>query len=152
MRRMDLLAARRVVRASAAYDLVVTVAFALPWTASVVLRSLGAVHDRLGLTGAVPSPDDVYQVLFAGLMGSLVTVWAAFRLARPTLAAGAADTVARVLFSLGMTVALLGGASPLVLALLVPEVASAVVQGTVVLRARAASAPAPVPVGLAHRS
>lgn len=131
---MDL-TARRVVRASAAYDLVVTVVFALPWTAAAAFGGLGALHDRLGLVGAVPSPTDVYQVLFAGLMGSIVTVWAVFRLARPTLAAGVADTVTRGLFSLGMTVALLGGASPLVLALLVPEVAWAVLQGVAVSRA-----------------
>lgn len=127
--------ARRVVRASAAYDLVVTAAFALPWTAALVLHALGRLHARLGLDGAVP-PDDPYVVLFAGLMGSLVTVWSVYRLARPSLAAGAADTTGRVLFSLGMTVALVGGASPLVLALLVPEVAWAVAQGVAVARGR----------------
>lgn len=130
--------ARRVVRASAVYDLVVTVAFALPWTAVAVLGGLGALHHRLGLAGATPSPGDVYQVLFAGLMGSLVTVWSVYRIARPSLAAGAADTVGRALFSLGMVVALAHGASPLVLVLLVPEVAWGVVQGVAVTRGRVA--------------
>lgn len=134
--------ARPVVRASAVYDLVVTVAFALPWSAAAVLSGLGTLHHRLGLAGATPSPDDVYQVLFASLMGSLVTVWAVYRIARPSLAAGAADTVGRGLFSLGMVVALAHGASPLVLALLVPEVGWGVVQGVAVTRARRVGDPA----------
>ena len=139
---MTTASARRVVRASAAYDLVVTVAFALPWTAAGVFSVLGDLHHRLGLGGVTPSPGDVYQVLFAGLMGSVVTVWAAYRVAHPSLAAGAADTVARGLFSLGMAVALAHGASPLVLALLVPEVGWGVVQGVAVTRARRAADPA----------
>lgn len=138
------ISARRVVRASAVYDLVVTVAFALPWTAAAVFGGLGALHHRLGLDGVTPSPDDVYQVLFAGLMGSVVTVWAVYRILRPSLAAGAADTLARGLFSLGMLVALTNGASPLVTTLLVPEVGWGVVQGIAVARARAVTVRASV--------
>jgi hypothetical protein len=74
--------------------------------------------------------------MFANLMGSLVVVWSVFRLARPSRAAGAADTAARILFSLGMAAALIQGGSPLVLGMLILEVLWALVQGVVVVSAR----------------
>lgn len=123
---------RRIVRASAVYDLIVTAAFALPVTAPALFDGLGAAHRALGLTGSVPDSGDAYVVMFANLMGSLVVVWATFRILRPTRAAGAADSAARVLFSVGMLAALVSGASPLILVMLVPEIAWALVQGVAV--------------------
>ncbi len=128
--------ARTIVRASAIYDLLVTVPFALPVTATWLFTALHTLHENLGLTGATPDAGAVFTLMFANLMGSVVSVWALFRIARPTLAAGVADTGARVLFSLGMITALAGGASPLVVVMLVLEVAWGVVQGVAVLRAR----------------
>lgn len=128
---------RRVVRASAAYDLLVTAGFALPVTASAVFAVLGRAHEALGLTGAVPAPDP-FTVLFANLTGSLVVVWSVFRLLRPTTAAGTADVAARAFFSLGMAAALAHGASPLVGGMLVLEVAWGIVQAAVLVGSRRA--------------
>ncbi len=139
---MNLSTAVRVIRASAVYDLVVTSAFALPWTVGVVFAGIGWVHGTLGLSGALPSPDSAFTVLFANLMGSLVVVWSVVRLLRPSLALGVADTCARFLFALGMASALSSGGTGLLAGFLVAEVAWGLVQAGVVvsaLRARARS-------------
>ena len=130
--------ALRVIRASAAYDVVATAAFTLPWTAPLALDSLVKVHESWGLSGSLPLPDDPFTILFANLLGSIVLVWSVVRLAKPSLTLGAADTVARALFSAWMLTALLSGATTAVLVFLVPEVLWGVVQGTAVLRARPA--------------
>jgi hypothetical protein len=130
--------ALRVIRVSAMYDFVVTVGFAFAVTAVPLLDGLGALHNRLGLTGTVPDASDPFTVMFANLMGSVVTVWALFRILRPTLAAGAADVVARMMFSVGMLNALLDGASPLVLAMLLLEVVWALAQGGALVAVRRA--------------
>lgn len=133
---MTSLTVRRTVRISAFYDLIVTAGFALPFTAPALFEGLGALGLSLGLPGSVPDAGDVFTVMFANLMGSLVVVWSVFRLARPSRAAGAADTAGRILFSLGMAVALIHGASPLVLGMLILEMLWAIVQGFVMLSAR----------------
>ncbi|MBL0888810.1 hypothetical protein [Myceligenerans indicum] len=135
--------ALRVVRLSAIYDVLVTAAFALPWTAVPVLDGLARAHHALGLAGTAPASTDPYTVMFAGFTGSLVTVWAAVRLWRTSLALGAADSVARVLFAAAMGAALANGASHLVVGFLVPELLWCGVQATAVLRARRASARPP---------
>jgi hypothetical protein len=127
---------RRTVRISAFYDLIVTAGFALPFAAPAVFEGFEVLHAALGLPGSVPDAGDPYTLMFANLMGSLVVVWSVFRLARPSRAAGAADTAARILFSLGMAAALIQGGSPLVLGMLILEVLWALVQGVVVVSAR----------------
>ncbi|MEP7765762.1 hypothetical protein [Sanguibacter sp. 25GB23B1] len=131
---MTLPNALRIVRISAGYDLVVTAGFAFSFTAVSIFDVLGALHAELGLTGTLPDPTDPMTVMFANLMGSVVTVWAAFRIVRPSLAAGAADVGARALFSLGMVTALVHGASPIVLVMLVLEVAWGVVQAVAIVQ------------------
>lgn len=125
----------RTIRFSAVYDLVVTSPFALPLTAPLAFAALGAIHGNLGLRGAVPSADDVFALLFANLLGAIVTVWSIFRIWRPTFATGVADTAARILFSIGMASALIRGASPITGVLLGLEIAWAVAQMTVLARA-----------------
>lgn len=127
--------AARVIRASAVYDLVVTAGFALPVTAALALGSMGDVHRALGLSGAVPVADDPFTMLLANLLGSIVSVWAVLRILRPEPVLGAADTVARLLFSTWFAWALTQGASPVLIGFLVPEVAWGIVQGAVVVRA-----------------
>ena len=121
-----------VVRASAIYDLAVTLVFALPPTARWVFDALTALHHQLGLPGSTPDSADPHTVMFANLMGSLVTVWAIYRIVRPSWQAGVADTAGRVLFSLGMATALLSGGSPLVWGMLVLEIGWGIVQGIAV--------------------
>lgn len=125
----------RIVRASAVYDLVVTAGFALPWTAALALGSMGAAHRALGLSGVVPVVDDPFTILLANLLGSIVSVWAVLRILRPEPLLGAADTVARLLFSSWFAWALAHGASPVLAGFLVPELAWGVVQGVAVARA-----------------
>ncbi len=130
-----------VIQASALYDLIVTAAFATPWTAALAFRSLRSIHDTLGLSGALPSADVAFTTLFANLMGSLVVVWSVLRLVRPSRLLGVADTAARCLFALMMAFALAGGASTVLIGFLVAELAWALVQGGAVVSTRAADAP-----------
>jgi hypothetical protein len=132
---MTLHNALRVVRASALYDLITAVGF-LPFIAPALLSALAALHHRLGLSGAIPDPTDVYTVLFANLMGGLITVWAVLRLLRPSLLTGAADTAGRAVFAVGMAAALANGASPLVWVMLALEVSWGIVQGAAILGQR----------------
>ena len=128
---MTLTNARRVVRASAIYDLVTTVGF-LPFLAPALFGLLASAHLSLGLTGAPPDAADVYTVMFANLMGGLVVVWSAFRLVRPSLLAGAADSAGRALFATGMAIAIVHGASSLLWPMLVLEVLWGVAQAVAV--------------------
>lgn len=126
----------RVVRASAIYDVVVTAAFALPFTAPLAFAGVAGVTSLWRLHGTVPDPGDEFALMFANLMGSLVVVWAVFRLLAPTALAGYADVAARVFFSVGMVAALMRGAMHVVVGLLALEITWAVVQLAVLLRAR----------------
>ncbi|MFC9949763.1 hypothetical protein [Streptomyces prasinus] len=103
------LAYLRVVRTSAWYDLVVTVGFATPWTYALVHDALSSGGSALGL-GALPDPD-LWQTLFANLMGSVVVVWAVLRLVGPLPEHGLFDGVARTLFATWQAYALAHGAS-----------------------------------------
>jgi hypothetical protein len=123
---------RRVVRASALYDLVLTAPFATPWTAALALGALSDVHWGLGLEGVPPVADDRFAMLFANLLGSIVSVWSIVRLIRPTPFLGAGDAVARLLFSAGFGWALADGASSVLVGFLVIEVAWGLVQALAV--------------------
>lgn len=117
---------RRVVRASAAYDLVVTAPFATPWSFALAFGHLGALNVALGgrpLPGFEPM-----QMLFALLMGSIVMVWSVLRLRGPTRQLGRYDAGARVLFSLWMAWAWLQTGAPVLLLFLLPEASWAVAQ------------------------
>lgn len=117
---------RRVVRASAAYDLVVTAPFATPWSFAVAFGQLGAVNQALG---GPPLPAFTpLHTLFALLMGSIVLVWSVLRLRGPTLQLGRYDAAARALFSLCMAWAWLQTGAPVLLLFLLPEAGWAVVQ------------------------
>ena len=118
----------RWVRLSALYDLLVTLPFALPGVATLVLEQLAQAHGALGLPGAVPAFAPAH-LLFVHLLGSLVVVWAVLRLARPEPRLGLADGMARVLFASWQGAYLLSGQiSPLVWGFFVPELAFALVQ------------------------
>lgn len=121
--------ALRVVWASALYDLVVTAPFATPWTAKWLVGAMGAIHDGLGLPGARPALDGPVAILMANLLGTLVVLWAVARLRGPTLAHGRMDTIARVAFVAWMAWALAAGASAVVAAFLVAEIAWGIAQG-----------------------
>ena len=128
---------RRIIFCSALYDLIVTAAFATPWTAAIVLQQLSTLHTHLGLGGdalAVASP---VMMLYINFFGTVVLMWACLRLWQPTVLNGAVDSAGRLFFVLWMARALLAGVSPLLGVFLVLEFLWLIVQGGAVLRALA---------------
>lgn len=116
----------RLVRLSAWYDLVVTMGFATPWTYGLVHDALSSLGDALGL-GVLPELD-LWQTLYANLMGSVVVVWAVLRIARTLPVHGLFDGIARTLFSVWMAYALVHGASRVLWLFFGVEVALGLVQ------------------------
>lgn len=129
----------KIVRASAAYDLIVTIGFATPWTLAILVGIVQVIHIRLGLPGTVPDLD-VWQVLFANLMGSVVVIWSIVRLHLNMAVLGRYDMVARWLFAAWQVYALSSGASWVLIAFLALEVAFGVMQA---LPYRKEKAPSP---------
>lgn len=118
---------RRVVWASAAYDLLVTAPFATPWTLAIAIGHLGLVNQALG---GQPLPAfEPLQMLFALLMGSIVLVWSVLRLRGPTQQYGRYDAAGRLLFSLWMAWAWWQTGAPVLLLFILPELSWAVAQG-----------------------
>ncbi|MFI9600563.1 hypothetical protein ACIHCX_11870 [Streptomyces sp. NPDC052043] len=115
-----------VVRASAWYDLAVTAGFATPWTYALVHDALSSCGSALGL-GALPELD-LWQTLFANLMGSVVVVWAVLRIVRPLPEHGLLDGIARTLFATWQAYALVHGASRLLWLFFGVEVAFGILQ------------------------
>ncbi|WP_430462140.1 hypothetical protein ACQUQU_04945 [Thalassolituus sp. LLYu03] len=112
----------KLVQLSAAYDLLVTSAFAIPGLAAFTLLQLQHMHQTLTLPGIFPAFLPVH-LLFVQLMGSLVVVWSLLRLLRPEARLGLMDGVARLLFSLHMALTLFShNGSALIGAFLLPEI------------------------------
>lgn len=124
--------ARRVLRAGALYDLVVTLPFATPFTAKLVLDAMRATHVGLGLPGAALPEFTPTHLLFVSFFGTIVSVWSYLRLRTHARVVFALDTVGRALFSTWMLVTLLGGGSPVVLPFLILELAFCVAQALAV--------------------
>ncbi|MFG2289406.1 hypothetical protein ACGFOU_25470 [Streptomyces sp. NPDC048595] len=131
----------RVVRVSAWYDLVIAIGFVTPWTYVVMHDALSSLAEAWGL-GAVPE-FDVWQTLYANLMGSVVLIWSVLRIARTLPVYGVFDGVGRMLFSAWMAYALAHGASRIVWLFFGVELAFGVVQLVPWWRSRG-------PVDLAH--
>ncbi len=117
----------QIVRASAVYDLVVTVGFMTPWTALLVFEGFAALYAALALDRAVPTLD-ITAMLFANLLGSIVVIWSIWRLVQPSRSIGLYDALARVLFAAWQLFAVAHGASFLILVFTVFEVAFAIAQ------------------------
>lgn len=117
---------RKIVWASALYDLIVTAPFATPWTFALSHGQLGAINVALGGT-ALP-PFAPFHVLFACLLGSVVLVWSVLRLRDPQPRFGRYDGAARMLFSTWMVWALAQTGAPLLWLFLLPEFAWGVAQ------------------------
>lgn len=123
---------RRIVRASAIYDLAVTAPFATPWTFALVLAQLSSVNQQLGGT---PLPAFApLHVLIACLMGSIVLVWSVLRIRDPQPRFGRYDAAGRLLFSTWMAWALAVTGEPLLWLFLLPEAAWGIVQSLPVRR------------------
>ena len=123
---LSLTAFRRLVRASAIYDVLMTGAFATPWTLLLLHEQLSAVNLRLGGT---PLPAFApFHLLIGCLLGSVVLVWSALRIADPQPRFGRYDAAARYLFSLWMGWALLATGEPVLWLFIVPELAWGLLQ------------------------
>jgi hypothetical protein len=112
---------RRIVRASAIYDLAVTAPFATPWTFALLAAHLSAVNQQLG--GAALPAFAPFHVLIACLMGSIVLVWSVLRIVDPQPRLGRYDAAGRLLFSTWMAWALAVTGEPLIWLFLAPEAA-----------------------------
>lgn len=134
-------------RAGAIYDLIVTVAFATPWTAMIMLDLQRWVHTGLGAPGAQLPDFGPVQMLFMNMAGTAVTMWAIARIIHPVPTLIAIDTlIGRVAFSVWMIVALASGASAVIAVFLVLEVVWAMLQGAGLLeQPRGRRTPVPVP-------
>jgi hypothetical protein len=117
----------QIVRASAAYDLLVTWPFATPWTFTWLYGQLAAVSAALALPGAVPTLDHTH-LLFANLLGSVVVVWSLARWWSPTVQLGRLDAVARFLFAAWQVYAWAHGAPAIVLGFTLFELAFGALQ------------------------
>lgn len=117
----------RIVRASAWYDLVVTIGFATPWTFVAILTSLEALSQLTGINGSFPKFEPAHM-LMANLLGSIVTVWAILRLRDTQLRYGRYDAAGRFLFATWQLYALAHGAHPIIWGFFVAEVAFGIMQ------------------------
>ncbi|NEX62176.1 hypothetical protein G3574_13885 [Noviherbaspirillum sp. 17J57-3] len=117
----------RVVRASAWYDLMVTIGFATPWTFAAILAGLETISSLFGITARFPVFEPAHM-LMANLLGSIVTVWAILRLRDTQVRYGRYDAAGRFLFATWQLYALLHGAHPIVWSFLVVEVAFGIAQ------------------------
>ncbi len=131
---------RRIVRASALYDLLLTAPFATPWSFALAHAALSALNQRLGGT-ALPAFAP-FHVLFACLLGSVVLVWSALRLRDPQAGYGRHDAAARLLFSSWMLWALLQTGAPLLWLFLLPELGWGLLQLLPLSRSADRAAPA----------
>lgn len=113
---------KKIVRASAWYDLVVTAPLATPWTLAWFLSQLAQLHERLGLPGTVPAYDTSVG-LFANLLGSVVVVWSLVRIRSPQAWLGRFDALSRYLFAAWMLYALAHGATAALVLYVVVELA-----------------------------
>lgn len=116
---------RRIIQASAWYDLIATIGFATPWT-------FAAIHTMMtiaaqGLPGTFPHFEPAH-VLMANLLGSIVTVWAILRIRDPQRQFGRYDAAGRFLFAAWQIYAVMHGASMVILGFTVIEILFGVIQ------------------------
>lgn len=112
---------RRIIFWGAAYDILVTAAFATPWTAAPLLRFLSQLHTQLGLAGTALHTVDPVSMIFINFSGTLVLMWGGLRLFRPTLLHGAIDSAGRLAVALWIFLAVQAGATTISLPLLIGE-------------------------------
>lgn len=117
---------RRIVKASAIYDLLLTASFATPWTFAFAHAQISALNAALG--GDVLPAFAPFHVLFACLMGSIVLVWSVLRILEPTQRLGRFDGTGRFLFSLWMAWCLAVTGAPVLWLFVLPEFAWGVAQ------------------------
>jgi hypothetical protein len=116
---------RRIIQASAWYDLIVTAGFATPWTFAAIHAVLTMI--AAGLPGTFPAFEPAHM-LMANLLGSIVTVWAILRIRDPQRQFGRYDAAGRFLFAAWQIYAVVHGASWFILGFTAVELLFGVVQ------------------------
>jgi hypothetical protein len=116
-----------IVRASAWYDLVVTIGFATPWTFTLFHGGLNTLIRLLGLPGSLP-PFAPEHMLMANLLGSIVTIWAILRLRNTQQRYGRYDAAGRLLFAAWQSYALVLGAHPILIGFVIAELGFGIAQ------------------------
>lgn len=116
----------RVVRASAMYDLLLATAFGTPWTFAYLHARMSGMNQWLGGT---PLPQFMpLHVLVACLMGTAVLVWSVPRIVEPTVRLGRYDGTGRFVFGAWMGWAWLSTGAPVLLLIMIPELAWGIAQ------------------------
>ncbi|PFH04554.1 hypothetical protein BCF11_5338 [Collimonas sp. PA-H2] len=118
---------RRIIRASAWYDLLATIGFATPWSFAAVHAGLLWLTQKWQLAGIFPAFAPAH-VLMANLLGSVVTIWALLRIRDPQLQFGRYDAAARFLFAVWQIYAVAHGASVIILAFTAMEIMFGILQ------------------------
>lgn len=116
-----------IVKLSAAYDLLVTLPFATPWSFALLYGLLQQIHQYFQFGGEL-SPINPATMLFANLLGSVVCVWSLARLLAPSLLMGRLDALARLLFASWQLWAWKQGVSDLILWFTAVEIGFGIVQ------------------------
>ena len=89
---------RKIVWFGAIYDLIVNLPFALPVLVSIHLATVAKFQAWLGLSGDFPVFDP-FQLLFLNVFGSVATIWAILRIARPEPFLGLTDGAMRAVLA-----------------------------------------------------
>ncbi|GAA6134964.1 hypothetical protein NBRC116188_17540 [Oceaniserpentilla sp. 4NH20-0058] len=125
---MNKSAYKKIVRASAIYDVLTTFGFAFPVLVSLNIYMLSSIHTQFSFSGSFPEflP---FHLFFLNLMGSVILVWSALRIANPEPIFGLYDSIARFLFSFNMFFYLLAyDITGILWLFFVPEITWGVVQ------------------------
>jgi len=89
---------RRLICASAIYDIFVTFPFALPGLAAWNIAQFRILHESFGMSGSIPEFEPLH-IFFVNLMGTVVMTWSYLRVVRPDPLLGLLDGIGRFLFS-----------------------------------------------------
>lgn len=89
---------RKIVWLGGIYDLIVNLPFALPSVVSMHLATVAKLQTWLGLSGEFPVFDP-FQLLFLNVFGSVATIWAILRIAKPEPLFGLTDGAMRAVLS-----------------------------------------------------
>lgn len=129
-----------IVKASAWFDLLVTLPFITPWTMDILYSILRHQHHYWQFAGQMHDLNTA-NYLFANLMGSVIFVWSLLRILRPDVVTGRLDAVARYLFCLWQLYAWQHGFSSLILIFTFFELSFGIAQSLPVRRNASSSEP-----------
>ncbi|MCF8469898.1 MAG: hypothetical protein K9G30_03865 [Parvibaculum sp.] len=119
----------KIIRGSAWCDLAITLPFALPFVAGVVITLLQEADRWLGLgTSAMTFVTGPLTMMFIHIMGVLGVVWAIARLCLPVPLLSRMDAIARIVVTALILHAMTEGATPLLWFFIATEVLGSAAQ------------------------